>query len=131
MRRATERRVRLFLRLSLIGTLIGIAYSGLIGLVFRVPVFPRSLVGAIDGAAITVPIAAMEIFLLRSRWGSPLRQAPFMVTFGVKWLVYAMIITTVIAGEPGARARTQGFANTEVTDGPPRPGEGRSKALQG
>ena len=31
----------------------------------------------------------------------------------------------------GCGSRTHGFANTEVTDGPPRPGEGRSKALQG
>jgi len=103
MRRATKRRVRLFLKVLLIGTLIGIAYAGLIGFIFREPPFLRSLMGAIDGAAITAPIALTEIFLLRTGWGRPWRQAPFLVTFGVKWLVYAMIITTVIAIEPGAR----------------------------
>ncbi len=103
MRRATKRRVRLFLRVLLLGTLIGIVYNGSTALVFGRPPFPRSVMGAIDGAAITVPIAAMEIFLLRSRWGRPLQQAPFLVTFGVKWLIYAMIITTVVVGGPGAR----------------------------
>jgi hypothetical protein len=35
MRRATKRRVQLFLRLLLVGTLIRVAYGGLIGLTFR------------------------------------------------------------------------------------------------
>ncbi len=104
MRRATKRRVRLFLRFLLVGTLIGVAYNSFIDLIFfSGSMFPRSLVGAIDGAAITAPIAAMEMFLLRTRWGRPLQQAPFLMTFGAKWLVYGTIITAVIAGEPGTR----------------------------
>lgn len=104
MRRATKRRVRLFLQLVLAGTLIGGAYSSFIGLIFfRGSMLHRNLVGAIDGAAITAPIAAMELFLLRTRWGRPLQQATFLVTFGAKWLVYGTIITVVIAGEPGTR----------------------------
>src|SRR5260370_19276568 len=103
MRLATKRRVRLFVRVVLIGTLLGIAYGGLTGLVFTIPIFVRSLVGLIEGAVIAAPIAAMEIFLLRSRWGRPLQQAPFLVTLGVKWLIYATIITTVVVGGPGAR----------------------------
>ncbi len=104
MRRATKRRVRLFLRLLLVGTLIGVAYNSFIDLIFfSGSIFPRNLVGAIDGAAITAPIAAMEMFLLRTRWGGPLQRAPFLVTFGAKWLVYGTIITAVIAGEPGTR----------------------------
>ncbi len=103
MRRATKRRARLFLGVWLIGTLLGIVYGGLTGLIFRLPVLPRILLGAIDGAAITTPIAVMEIFLLRSRWGRPLQGSAFLVSFGVKWLIYALIITTVIVGGPGAR----------------------------
>ncbi len=62
MRLATKRRVRLFVRVVLIGTLLGIAYGGLTGLVFNIPIFLRSLVGSIAGAVIAAPIAAMEIF---------------------------------------------------------------------
>jgi adenylate cyclase len=97
------RRLRLLVGVSLSGALIGIAYGGITGLVFRLPALPRSVVGAVDGAAIATPIAAIEIFLLRSRWGRPLQQAPFLVTFGAKWLIYAMMITTVVVGGPGAR----------------------------
>jgi len=103
MRRATKRRVQLFLRLLLVGTLIGVAYGGLIGLTFRGTVLINSLIGAIDGATITAVIAAVEIFLLRTRWGRPLQQAPFLVTFGVKWLVYGVVIMVVNACSLGQR----------------------------
>src|SRR2546428_12196434 len=94
MRLATKRRVRLFVRVVLIGTLLGIAYGGLPGLLFNIPIFLRSLGGSIDGAVIAAPIASMEVFLLRSRWGRPLQQAPFLGTFGVEWLIFAGSITT-------------------------------------
>ena len=103
MRRVTKRRVRLFLRLLLVGTLIGVAYGGVIGRTFRGTPLIGSLVGAIDGATIAAAIAATEIFLLRTRWGRPLQQAPFLVTFGVKWLAYGMVITAVNERSPGAR----------------------------
>src|SRR5262245_30943415 len=103
MRPATKRRLKLFLNVVLVGMLIGIAYGGLTGLAFGLPVLPRSLMGAIDGAVITAPIAAIEVFLLPSRWGRPLQEAPFLVMFGSKWLIYAFVIVTVILGGPGAR----------------------------
>src|SRR5260370_9667500 len=98
MRRTTKRRVQLFLRLLLVGTLIGVAYGGLIGLTFRGTALINSLIGAIDGATITAVIAAVEIFLLRTRWGRPLQQAPFLVTFGVQWLRYRGVVLVVTAG---------------------------------
>lgn len=66
-----------------------------------------SLVEAIDGATITAAIAAIEIFLLRTRWDRPLQQASFLVTFGVKWLAYGMVITAVNERSParGCSAR--------------------------
>jgi hypothetical protein len=77
MRRATKRRIQLFLRLLLVGTLIGVTYGGLIGLTFRGTALVNSLIGVIDGATITAAVAAVEIFLLRTRWGRRLQQAPF------------------------------------------------------
>jgi len=102
MRQGTRRRVRLYVRVVLIGTLTGIAYGVLTGLVFNLPLFIRGVVGALDATLIAASVSATEIFLLPSRWGRPLQQAPFLVTFGVKWLVYATIITTVVVGGPGA-----------------------------
>src|SRR5260370_29310113 len=64
MRRATKRRVQLFLPLLLVGTLIGVAYGGLIGLTFRGTALINSVSGAIDRAAITPPIPPVELFLL-------------------------------------------------------------------
>jgi hypothetical protein len=74
--------VRLFLRLLLVGTLIGVAYGGVIGRTFRGIALIGSLAGAIDGATITTAIAAIEISLLRTRWRRTLHHAPFLVTFG-------------------------------------------------
>jgi adenylate cyclase len=105
VRRATRRQLHLFVRVLLAGTLVGLAYGALTELIFGTPraAFYLGLVGAIDGAAITAPISALELYLLRSRLGRRLQQAPFLVTLGVKWVVYAVVITTVIAGGPGAR----------------------------
>jgi adenylate cyclase len=103
MRPATARRLQLFLQVVFAGMLIGVAYGGLTGLAFGLPMLPRSLIGAIDGAVITAPIAAVEIFVLPGRWGRPLQEAPFLVMFGTKWLLYVIVIGTVILGGPGAR----------------------------
>src|SRR5574337_677105 len=101
MRPATTRRVQRFLWFLLGGTLIGAGYGGLIGIMFRRTSIVGASIGAIDGAAITVPIAATEIFLLRTHWGRAVQQAPFLVTFGVKWLVYGALISVVNLRSPG------------------------------
>ena len=101
MRRATARRVRLYGRLLLVGTLIGATYGGVIGRTFRGTALIGATVGAMDAATITAAIAAIEVFLTQTRWGRSLQRAPFLITFGVKWLVYGVIITVVIAASPG------------------------------
>ena len=101
MRRGTERRVRVFLWLWLAGTLIGLGYGSLLGRMFRGTGVIGGAISAIDGAAIPGPIAAIEIFLLRTRWGRAVQQAPFLVTFGVKRLAYGMLISVVNLRSPG------------------------------
>src|SRR5262249_61363209 len=102
MRRATRRGVRLFLWFLVAGSLIGTAYGSLLGRMFRGTALIGSSIGTIDGAAITAPIAAIEIFLLRTRWGRAVQRAPFLVTFGVKWLVYGLLISAVHLRSPPA-----------------------------
>jgi len=93
--------VRLFLWFLLAGTVIGAAYGALLGLMFRGTGLIGALIGTIDGAVITIPIATMEVFLFRTRWGRAVQRAPFLVTFGVKWLVYGMFIAAVNLWSPG------------------------------
>jgi adenylate cyclase len=104
MRRATRRRVRLFLWFLLLGTLLGVGYGGLTGLIFRGTALIGALIGAIDGAVITAPLAAIEMFLFRTRWGRAIQRAPFLVTFGVKWLMYGALIASVNLRSPGMLA---------------------------
>jgi adenylate cyclase len=103
MRGATKRRVRLFVPILLVGTLVGVAYGGLINLAVGGSGLTGSLVGAVTGGTITVVIGSIEIFWLPSRRGLALQQAPFLVTFGVKWLVYGTVITAVNLGALGER----------------------------
>ena len=95
MRRATKRRVQLFLWLVLAGALIGTVYGSVIGHIFRETGLIGGAIGAIDGAAITVSITAIEIFALRTRWGRAVQHAPFLVTFGLKWVAYGVLISII------------------------------------
>jgi adenylate cyclase len=103
VRRSIQRRVRRFLWLLLAGTLVGVAYGSLLGVTFRGNGPIGAVVGAIDGATIAGPIAATEIFLLRTRWGRAVQRAPFLVTFSVKWLIYGTLITFVNLRSPGVQ----------------------------
>src|SRR5262249_51054925 len=104
MRRASRRRVRLFLWFSFAGALIGVGYGALIGAMFRRTGLIGGAIGAIDGAAIAGPIAGIELFFLPTRWGRAVRQAPFLVTFGVKWLIYGTWISVINLRSPGVSA---------------------------
>jgi len=103
MRGATKRRVRLFVPILLAGTLVGVAYGGLINVAVGDSGLTGSLVGAVTGGTITMVIASIEIFWLPSRRGLALQQFPFLVTFCVKWLVYGTVITAVNFGGLGGR----------------------------
>ena len=103
MRGATKRRVRLFARVLLVGTLVGVVYGGLVNLTVSGSGLTGSLVGAITGATITIVIGSIEIFWLPTRRGLAFQRAPFLVTFGVKWLVYGTVITAVNLGALGER----------------------------
>ena len=95
--------MRLFLWFLLCGMLAGAVYGGLVGLTISGRGLVGSLVGVINGAIITTVIGGTEIFFLASRRGLSVQHAPFLVTFGVKWLLYGLAITAVTVGSLGGR----------------------------
>jgi len=103
MRGATRRRVRLFARILVVGTLVGVVYGAFINLAVGGAAWRGSFVGAVNGFVITAVIGSIEVLLLQTRLGFAFRQAPFLVTFGVKWLVYGAVITAVNVGTLGER----------------------------
>ncbi len=76
--------MRLLARILLAGTLVGVAFGGLINLAVGRSGLTGSLVGAVNGATITLVIGSIEILWFPTRRGLALQQAPFLVTFGVK-----------------------------------------------
>jgi len=95
--------VRLLARILLAGTLVGVAFGGLINLAVGRSGLTGSLAGAVNGATITIVIGSIEILWLPTRRGLALQQAPFLVTFGVKWLLYGAVITAVNVAAWGER----------------------------
>jgi adenylate cyclase len=115
MRGATKRRVRFLLWILLAGTLVGIVYGGLINRAVGGSGLTGSLVGAIHGATITGVISSIEILWLRTRRGMAFQEAPFLVTFGARWLVYGAVITAVNVGALGERVLGVPPGATSVT----------------
>jgi len=103
MRGATRRRLRRFRQILIAGTLVGVVYGGLINRATGGRALTGSFVGAVTGATITILIGSSEVLLMPSRWGVALQRAPFLVTFGVKWLAYGGVITAVNVGAWGER----------------------------
>jgi len=90
-------------RILLAGTLVGVAYGGLINHAVGRSGLIGSLTGAVHGATISAVVGSIEILWLPTRRGFSFQRAPFLVTFGVKWLVYGAVITAVNVGDLGAR----------------------------
>jgi hypothetical protein len=103
MNSGARRRMRLFLWFLLCGMLAGAVYAGLVNLTISGRGLVGSVIGALNGAVITTVIAGTEIFFLASRRGLSVQHAPFLVTFGVKWLLYGLVITVVNVGSLGER----------------------------
>jgi len=91
-------RVRLYLRLVAASAVIGAIYGFLQGKNGPAPGF-NVLVGVVDGPLIAGSIAAIEIFLLPGSGAlRRLLDLPFAAVVALKTLVYALIVTAVIAG---------------------------------
>jgi adenylate cyclase len=102
----TKRRRRLFLVILGIGCVSAAAFGTIAGIVY----FPnRPLHGASFGAlAGFLPtilflslIFGAEIFLPRTRAGRALERAPFLVTFGIKSIVYGAAVILILGSKLG------------------------------
>lgn len=104
MQPGTKRRWQLFFT-----TVVGVVASAIVfGAVAAISYFPKTpLLGAAFGAlaaafaalAVSAVIAAVEIFVPRTRLGLALDRAPFLVTFLVKLLVYGSVILLAIGAK--------------------------------
>ncbi len=120
MRAATRRRLRFFIIvLGLIAT-----GGGLLGSVLGRSSLIGTLVSAIDAVLVLGTIVAVEIFLPQTRLGRALEQAPFLVTFAVKWLAYYALIVIEIGGRVGRHLVTAALVGGDpmrmVAQQPPR-----------
>jgi adenylate cyclase len=96
----TRRRLRLYVGVVVLSTLIGLAYGALYVLETHRPLVV-TLAAAIYGCAFGSTLGAMEIFGVRTRLGRMIEQAPFLVTVGTKVLVYGLLIVIISFGDLG------------------------------
>src|SRR5262249_27126617 len=61
------------------------------------------MVGVIRGLTLSSVVGGIEVFLTRTRLGRALERAPFLVTIGLKALVYGTLIVGVEAIHLGSR----------------------------
>jgi adenylate cyclase len=103
MRPATRRRLGIFVRMVLASAIIGGVYGALVGLAYRGTMGIGLVVGIIQGATVSGIVGAFEIFAGNTRVGRSLEKAPFLVTVGVKALLYGAVIVLVVGGALGLR----------------------------
>lgn len=105
MTSGTRRRLRLFLRMLSASALVGVGFGTAVGHFFPQAGGPLTgaLVGALTALMVAATVGGSEIFLMRTRPGRALEQAPFLVTLLVKSLVYGTVITVIQVGDIAAR----------------------------
>jgi adenylate cyclase len=99
----TVRRVRLWAYVVLAGVLVSLVYGLLAGAVGMAGPLYGAGIGVVHGFLAASVIGGLEIFGTRTAAGRRLEQAPFLATFGVKWLVYGAFMVGLEAVNPGAR----------------------------
>lgn len=103
MRRAIRRRLKLYLAMVGMATIVSSVYGALAGLVSVGHATHGAGVGAIQGFVVSAFIAGGEIYGDTTRLGRALERAPFLVTVAVKGLAYGAFIVAVVGGELGVR----------------------------
>jgi adenylate cyclase len=111
-------RVRLYLRILAVSAAIGAVYGVVLTPAGTSPLL-SILIGIGNGLAVAGGIAGIEIFLLREGSSAKrLLRLPFIAVFALKSVVYAAIVTTVVAGAGrlGALLFPGGFASAPRLD---------------
>lgn len=84
---------------------MGAMFGAAIGAAMLTPRLAGAALGAISGvvdfATMVVLIGGAETFLPRTRLGKALERASFLAVFGIKSVVYSVVILAVVAGRLG------------------------------
>lgn len=121
MRTGFRRRLNYFLIVVGSITAGGMLFGGIVAVAyfpnhpFRAVAF-GILSAAIPGVLIASLVAGGEIFLPRTRLGLALERAPFMLTFGLKALVYSAATLVVLGSKIGRRIAAYVVFGSESTN---------------
>ena len=102
MRARTRGRVRTYVTIVAASVIVGVAYAIFVSYGFQ-PLRTAVIVGGIGGGLIGSTIGGLDIFYFRSRRGSRVAQAPFLVSVLVKGLLYGLVIAIVVVGQVPSR----------------------------
>jgi adenylate cyclase len=103
MRSAVRRRLRIYLAMVGLSTIVSSVYGALAGLVSVGHALYGAGVGAIQGFVVSAFITGGEIYGDTTRLGRAFERAPFLVSVVVKGLAYGGFIVLVVGGELGVR----------------------------
>ena len=98
-----RRSLRTYFWLIFWSVVAGSVYGGIAGWIALREAVEGVSVGAIRGLTISAIIGALELFFTRTRWGRVVERAPFLVTFGVKFVVYGAVVIAAEALHLGNR----------------------------
>jgi adenylate cyclase len=82
--------------------IVGVAYAIFVSYGFQ-PLRTAAIVGGISGGLIGSTVGGLDIFYFRSRRGTRVAQAPFLVSVLVKGLLYGLVIAIVVVGQVPSR----------------------------
>ena len=99
----TRRRLRMFAWIVGASVVAGSSYGSLAALVSGGVPREGLIVGVIRGLTLSCVLGGVEVFVIRTRLGRALERAPFLVTIGLKALVYGTLIVGVEAVHLGSR----------------------------
>ena len=89
---ALRRRLRMFAWILGCSALAGAAYGSLAALVSGNDPADGLIIGIVRGLTLSSLLGGTEIFIMRTRIGRALERAPFLVTIGLKAVVYGILI---------------------------------------
>src|SRR6185312_15850673 len=99
----TRRRLRMFGWIVVFSALAGAAYGSLAAFVSGNDPMEGVIIGLVRGLTLSSLLSGVEIFVMRTPIGRALERAPFLVTIGLKAVVYGVLVVGSEAVHLGSR----------------------------